>query len=76
MFTALLVGACFVLGVGVPFVVWLTKLIRPPNLKRRPSTAAWKKRAGGWTDFATNGPTRTKRGTTGPRCQESPSSSL
>jgi hypothetical protein len=31
MFTTLLVGACFVLGIGVPLVVWLTKLIRPPK---------------------------------------------
>lgn len=31
MYTALLVGAFFVLGVGVPIVVWLTKLIRPPK---------------------------------------------
>jgi hypothetical protein len=29
MFTALLVGTVFILGVGVPVFVWLTKLIRP-----------------------------------------------
>ncbi len=31
MFTALMVGAFFVLGVGVPVAVWLTKLLRPPK---------------------------------------------
>jgi len=31
MYTALLVGAFFILGVGIPLVVWLTKLIRPPK---------------------------------------------
>lgn len=31
MFTALLVGAFFALGLGVPVVVWLTKLIKSPK---------------------------------------------
>jgi hypothetical protein len=31
MFTALLVGAFFVIGVGVPVVVWLTKKLKPPK---------------------------------------------
>ena len=31
MYSALIVGAIFVLVMGVPAVVWLTKLIRPPK---------------------------------------------
>lgn len=31
MFTALVIGVLLVLGFGVPAVVWLTKLIRPPK---------------------------------------------
>jgi len=31
MYTALMVGAFFVVGAGVPLVVWLTKLLRPPK---------------------------------------------
>ena len=31
MFTALLIGAFFVAVMGVPVIVWLTKLIRPPK---------------------------------------------
>jgi len=31
MYTALMIGAVFVVVVGVPGVVWLTKLIRPPK---------------------------------------------
>ena len=31
MYTALVIGAIFIIGLGVPAVVWLTKLIRPPK---------------------------------------------
>jgi hypothetical protein len=31
MTTILIVGAFFFLGIGVPLVVWLTKLLRPPK---------------------------------------------
>jgi hypothetical protein len=31
MYTVLLVGSFFILGVGIPLVVWLTKLIHPPK---------------------------------------------
>jgi hypothetical protein len=31
MYTALMIGAVFVIVLGVPTVVWLTKLIRPPK---------------------------------------------
>jgi hypothetical protein len=31
MYTALVIGAIFTIAVGVPAVVWLTKLIRPPK---------------------------------------------
>ncbi len=31
MYTALVIGAIFTVVLGVPAVVWLTKLIRPPT---------------------------------------------
>jgi hypothetical protein len=31
MFTTLLIGAFFVISVGVPVIVWLTKLMKPPK---------------------------------------------
>jgi hypothetical protein len=31
MYTWLMIGAFFALGVGVPLVVWLTKLVKPPK---------------------------------------------
>ena len=31
MYTALIIGAIFTVVLGVPAVVWLTKLIRPPK---------------------------------------------
>jgi len=31
MYTALVIGAVFTVVLGVPAVVWLTKLIRPPT---------------------------------------------
>lgn len=31
MYTALIIVTIFTVGVGVPAVVWLTKLIRPPK---------------------------------------------
>jgi hypothetical protein len=31
MSTALMIGAIFAVALGVPAVVWLTKLIRPPK---------------------------------------------
>jgi hypothetical protein len=31
MYTALIVATVFVVALGVPAVVWLTKLIRPPK---------------------------------------------
>jgi hypothetical protein len=31
MYTALMIVAFFALGVGVPLVVWVTKLIKPPK---------------------------------------------
>jgi hypothetical protein len=31
MYTALMIVAFFALGVGVPLVVWITKLIKPPK---------------------------------------------
>jgi hypothetical protein len=31
MYTALVISVLFVIGFGVPAVVWLTKLIKPPK---------------------------------------------
>jgi hypothetical protein len=31
MYTALVIGAVFTIVLGVPAVVWLTKLLRPPT---------------------------------------------
>jgi hypothetical protein len=31
MYSFLMVSAFFILGIGIPLVVWLTKLVRPPK---------------------------------------------
>jgi hypothetical protein len=33
MYTALMIVTFFALGIGIPVVVWITKLIKPPKPK-------------------------------------------